>query len=112
MKETVKKDRFDYPDGTYTIKEVYDKSSAITTYGNNDKVLSIKWYSDKNFKNLCATEKREYNNEFTEYKSELVYSEPFYDKYYSVRTIEKSGKEKQVFYYTDAKFTLLAKEYI
>lgn len=61
---------------------------------------------------MCATEKREYNNEFTEYKSELVYSEPFYGKYYSVRTIEKSGKEKQAFYYTDAKFTLLAKEYI
>ena len=62
----IKTERIDNPDGTYTVKEIYDKPnfdyylSNIETFNKNNKMISGTYYDDKNFKKLLCTERREY----------------------------------------------------
>ena len=62
----IKTERIDNPDGTYTIKEIYDKPnfdyylSNIETFNKNNKMISGTYYDDKKFKKLLCIERREY----------------------------------------------------
>lgn len=115
---------FEYKDdGSFLQYSIYEQTQehlkylSTINYSNKDRtIIESKLYSDKNYKKLLAIEKREFNENFTQYESNIVYEKPyidlyFNDNYYSSRTIANTKGEKQIYYYKDKNYSILAKEY-
>lgn len=58
----IKTERIDNPDGTYTIKEIYDCGAILIEYSMDNKYLSKEIFNDSNCKNLAGRSYRKYND--------------------------------------------------
>ena len=105
--QPIKRERIDNFDGTYTVKEVYDKPnfdcylSDIETFDQNDKMLSGAYYNDKKFKELIYKETREYTeNDF--YSKTDIYEKFQADGYIVAKGLcNKDDRPIEVWFYED-----------
>ena len=101
------------PDGSYVRTWIYEQPnkngdlSIIENYDKDDKYISGKYYTDKNFSNLRLTETREYNPDGS-YIGTWIYEQP--DEYGDLSAITNYDKDNRYIggkYYTDKNFSKL-----
>lgn len=109
----IKTKRIDNSDGTYTVKEVYDKPnfdcylSDIETFDTNDRMLNGTYYNDKKFKERIFSETREYLDNGNYYKIE-VYEKLQYDSYIVAKCLcDSNDKKLEAWFYKDKECSTL-----
>ena len=105
----IKIERIDNPNGTYTVKEFYEKSLTLAVYDNNERLLSNEWYKDYECKEFIGRFWREYDkdNSYTEY---VNYKEPLINNHSilsEIKQINADGKMVISKIYSDKNFKKL-----
>lgn len=94
----IKTERIDNPDGTYTVKSIFDKNanylSEIENYTKDNELIEAIWYRDSNFSNIYCKQTNNldqnttiiyrYYNDIDDYKSE----KRFYNTYNVIDKVE------------------------
>ena len=103
----IKTERIDNPDGTYTVKEVYDRPnfdcylSDIEIFDSNDRMLSGTYYNDKNFNTLIFSETREYTENDNYYQIDMYEKTQGYGYIVAKCLCNKNDKPIEVWFYED-----------
>lgn len=110
----IRTERIDNPDGTYTIKEIYDIPkfdsclSDIETFDAHDKLIIGTYYEDKRFKKLLFTETREYLDNGNYYRIQQ-YEQMQPEDYIALKALcDSNDKELEIWFYKDKDCSILS----
>ena len=110
----VKSERIDNIDGSYIVKEIFDKNvngvlSQILYYNQQELLVKKQYFSDKIFKNILCTSKYKYNDDksWTEYD---VYAQDQGGWKSITGTFDSKKRQTSSKTYSDKKFKNLIKE--
>ena len=104
----VKSERIDNPDGSYILKEIYDKSingvySQILYYNPEGLLVKEQNFSDENFENLAITSNTIYKNN-KKIESHDVYEQDQGGWYSIIGKYDLKGRLVQIQEFTDKEF--------